>query len=200
MTATALVEGKLSSIMTASAKIAMPEVVSVFISKYETDLYNAKSDLQKRIAATKKDIELLDGSATQKADFSKYAGEKLPGLKLVTYVSQEVNINWDEGTFTGHIGLQTIVKAKEKAIPHSFVYQVQQPVPKAMINERQKLREGLGDLQGQLQGIIGQISDMSRKERQIKARISELRLKEEGLEGFLQDKQMASMLAIDYKA
>jgi len=200
MTATALVEGKLSSIMTASAKIAMPEVVSVFISKYETDLYDAKSDLQKRIAATKKDIELLDGSATQKADFSKYAGEKLAQLKLVTYVSQEITIDWDEGIFTGRIGLQTIVKAKEKPVPHSFNYQVHQPVPKALINERKRLREALGDLQGQLQNIIGQISDMSRKERQIKARISELRLKEEGLEGFLQDKQMASMLAIDYKA
>jgi len=200
MTATALVEGKLSSIMTANAKIAMPEVVSVFISKYETDLYDAKSDLQKRIAATKKDIELLDGSATQKADFSKYAGEKLPALKLVTYVSQEIRIDWDEGIFTGTIGLQTIVKAKEKPVIASFGYTVTQPVPKTMINERKRLREALGELQTQLQGIIGQISDMSRKERQIKARISELRLKEEGLEGFLQDKQMASMLAIDYKA
>ena len=200
MTATALVEGKLSSIMTANAKIAMPEVVSVFISKYETELYDTKASLQKRIAATKKDIELLEASATQKADFSKYGGEKLNQLKLVTYVSQEVTIDWQEGMFTGHVGLQSIVKGKEKPVVHSFSYKIYQAVPKTLINQRQKLRESLGVLQTEIQNVIGLISDMSRKERQIKARISELRLEEEGLEGFLQDKQMASMLQIEYKA
>ena len=38
---------------------------------------------------------------------------------------------------------------------------------------------------------------MSRKERQVKARISEMRLQEQGLEGFLQDKEMLALIKID---
>ena len=192
--------GKLGDIMTAHAKIAMPEVVSVFISKYETELYDSKKRLQKEISDTKSDLELLENSASQLADFSKYAGDKLPLFKLVTYVKDNIDVNWTTSTFTGVIGLQTPAKGKEPAKPDgSFHKEVFQKIPAATIKQRSKLQDTVSRVQGELSTIISLIGDMSRKERQVKARISEMRLEEQGLEGFLNDPEMQKMISLDHQ-
>jgi len=184
--------GKLSEIMSAQATIAMPEVISVFISKYETDLYNRKSELTIEIGNLKKDLEMLQASTLAKADFSSYDEIKISKLGLVTYIT-EPKINWDDGKFTCQVGLR---EDETRGKDYRLDKQVIQDIPKSFLKQHEALKETLRQTTDNLQDILAKISDMSRKERQVKARISELRLKEQGLEDFLQDKEMQKLIAI----
>ena len=195
--------GRLSDIVSANAKIAMPEVVSIFISKYETDLYDKKSELQKKLAKLKDDLSILENTAASKADFSKYEGHKLAVFDLVTFIPEEqVSCNWEEGMFEATVEMRNIPKGKKAQDKPSkisrFGVRVSHKMPAALLKERSAIHEDIAEAQAALQNIIGAISDMSRKERQIKARISEIRLEEEGLQGFLNDPMMQKMIAIEH--
>ena len=196
--------GRLSDIVSANAKIAMPEVVSIFISKYETDLYNKKSELQKKLTQLKDDLSILESSAASKADFSKYEGHKLAVFDLVTFIPEgQVSCNWEEGMFEATVEMRNVPKGKkaQDKKPSSvsrFGVRVSHKMPATLLKDRSSIHEDIAEAQSALQNIISAISDMSRKERQIKARISEIRLEEEGLQGFLNDPMMQKMIAIEH--
>jgi len=97
-------KNQLSSIIKAEARMAMPEIVSVFISKYETELYDLKNNLQETISKLHKDVLILDAKVKKTGDFSKYNNVCIKRLDLVSFLNNDIKVNWDEGTIQQSVG------------------------------------------------------------------------------------------------
>lgn len=189
--------GNLSDIIKAEAKIALPEVVSVFISKYESELYDRKATLQENIAQHTKDLATHEKTVISAADFSKYEGIKVPMLKLVSELKNEINLSWDEETVSAVVTFRNTDEESRYDRQTGFSKSFSSAISKAHIKLREAILKESAILTSQLSVILAKIGDMSRKERQVKARISEMRLEEQGLTEFLQDKEMLMLIKID---
>ena len=182
-------EGKLSSIIKAEAKIALPEVVSVFISKYESELYDRKANLSETIAQHTKDLATHEKTVISAADFSKYDGIKVPLLKIISAIDDELSLDWEEETVSQRITFHntdedvTARHGRSTGFGKNFTSKIS----KQHIKLRDAILHDREQAQSQLTVILAKIGDMSRKERQVKARIREMRLEEQGLEGFLKE-------------
>ena len=84
--------GKLADIMKAEASIAMPEVISIFLSKYETELYERKATLSDKISQLTKEGESLTTTTLTKADFKEYENIKIPKFDLISFQRNERKI------------------------------------------------------------------------------------------------------------
>lgn len=191
----------LSAIVQAEAKIAMPEVVAVFISKHETELYDLKSELQLKIGDLKKDLEMHTATVAKSISFKKYAGLKMLKLSLISYLSGDSTVNWPDETVSQKVGLYNMNEANsgeaDSRDRHTgFEKTYTQAISAKDLKSHAKMNQELQDTSARLQSIVGQIGDMSRVERQVKARISEMRLEEQGLTGFLADPAMQKLIAI----
>ena len=195
-------KGKLSSIMSANAQLALPEIVSVFINKHETELYDAKEEAQKKVAQTHSDLELVEGAAKQDGNFDKFIGIKNAKLGVISYLKGEINMSWDTEQYSATIGLRNL-DDKGEAITHGgregstgFAKDFYMDIPKKHIEAYKAAQQACANADMQLESILRQIADIPRKERQVKARISELRLEEQGLEEFIADEKMLALIAV----
>ncbi len=189
--------GNLSDIIKAEAKIALPEVVSVFISKYESELYDRKATLQENIAQHTKDLATLEKVVIGAADFSKYNGVKVPELKIVSELKDEINLSWDEETVSTVVTFRNTDEENRYDRQTGFSKRFSSTINKTHLKTRIAFLKESATLTSQLSVILAKIGDMSRKERQVKARISEMRLEEQGLTEFLNDKEMLLLIKID---
>lgn len=191
-------EGKLGSIIKAEAKIAMPEVVSVFISKYESELYDRKAVLQESIAQHNKDLATHEAVVISAADFSKYADIKVITLNVVSALDGEPALSWGDEEVSVNVTFHNVEdKTHRFRESTGFSKRFSSSINKAHLKTHTAILKDTEEATSQLAVILAKIGDMSRKERQVKARISEMRLEEEGLTDFLQDKDMLKLIQID---
>lgn len=194
----------LSSIIKAEAKIAMPEVVDIFLSKYETKLYDKKDMLQKALAQIEKDQEMHTAVVLKSAKHKHLVGLKMPKLNLVSYLIKDPSLNWDSKQITINIGLHNVQPTDTKdedwgygAKDTGFDKAYQQDISENQINAHEKMKAQKAQLREDLQITVSKIGDMSRKERQVKAQISELRLEEQGLQDFVNNADLLQLIKID---
>lgn len=183
----------LSSVMTTEAKIAMPEMVAIFLSKYETDLYDRKSELSKIISGIKQEIAANEKAARLSVSFADYEGLTIPKLDVVSTVGESRTLNWEAKT----VGAEVSLKSKQNDHRNLMSKHVYKPIKKSFVNTQIQLNNDLSDRSDELSLTVQAITDMSRKERQIKGRISEMHLKEQGLEKFINSPEMAKLIKID---
>ncbi len=193
-------KGSLSKILTANAKIAMPEVTDIFISKYEDALYNKKAELQLAMSELQKEQGLTNGIAAKGIDFSKLLKVKVPALNLISFHKEGPSINWDNETATVVIGFHNTDEAGE---PESrgqrgtgFGKTFEFKLKREHIVLHKSLEDKAHELELDLSATIAAISDMPRKQRQVRARISEMHLEEQGLEHLMADETMAALIKI----
>lgn len=187
---------ELTSVISTNATIALPEIVAIFLSKYETDLYDRKAILQDDITGVKDYIIKHDKVVLKATKFDEYIGLKIPKLNIESVKEEDPKISWSLGTTSIVIGIQSTDTPKRDRYSN-FNKTFTKPVPKADITTHNSLITKMEKIQAQLSNILNQITDMSRKERQVKARISERRLKEQGLEHFIKSPEMLELIKID---
>jgi len=181
----------LSTIITAEAKIAMPDVVAIFLSKYETELIDQKRSLQTKVLSLKKELEVLDKTAVKTDKFKKHVGLSILKLDITSYISEAPRLNWDTESIIAVIGLRN-----KKGYSYKFAKQIETPILPIHFKAYRRINNEIDTNTRLLEETMCHLSDMPRKERQIKARISELRLQEQGLEGFLADSQMQKLIQL----
>ena len=184
----------LSAIMPAEAKIGMNEVVSVQIAKYETGLYDRKEELSKTITDIQKDLEMHNAVALQGVDFSKYDGVTMAKLGLITKLKDNPTLSWEDGEIHQVVKMEHTDKGHRTSTDFRKSFSI--PINKQHIAAREKMLATLQETTEALKGVIAGISNMSRKERQVKARISEIRLKEQGID-LAADPELAALVKID---
>lgn len=185
---------ELSNIIKTDAKIALPEIVSIFVAKHETQLYDQKDALQESISTSQKDLTMHEAVVLGTADFKKYDNITIPILELVSVLKGDASVNWETGLINQTVTFHNVGKGREKHT--GFAKSFSMDIGKGYVKTRDSIRKSIQNDTDDLKSILAQISDMSRKERQIKARISEIRLEESGLTDFLKDKEILKLIQL----
>ncbi len=185
----------LSELIHTNAKIGMPEIVSIFLSKYESDLYDKKADLLNSIEQSQKDGMAHDENVLANADFSSYGGETIPKLKLVTHVNPSKCLHWDKAQVKGQIDIKSTdpAKAHQGAIASEYIFD---NIKKADIKIHNQILIELGNFKQDLAEVINNIVNMNRKQRQLEGQISALRLKDAGMDKFINDPTLLSLIKV----
>lgn len=193
--------------ITTDIKIDLDAVVSIYVAQYETSLHAKKTVLSNEIKRVKKEVKSLDKRLIDSVDQTEYS-IKVPILNLKSKV-ERVTIAWkgdeDEDSYdTRDIKKSTlIVRVEVKDIDSERRYantldkDIHKKIAKTDENIHTALLIELKELSGELTEILTLIKSVSRKERQVRGRLSEKKLKASGFKGLLNDSEMLALVQLD---
>jgi hypothetical protein len=188
----------LMNTMTTDVNVGMTEVVSVFVAKYEDGLFAKKDELSKRIKETKKDIAdlvaNLEGSIAQ----SVYE-TTIPVLGLTTKVSS-VTVNFDGHYSNKKPVIVTTVGVFDNSSDSDYAsfsktFLTDIPAEDVALNKSMKVE--LEGLNAELMEVMGLIKTVSRKERQIRGKIAEMKLEQSGMSEMLANPEMLKLVQLN---
>ena len=159
-------------------------------------LFERKDELSKNIKTIKDDIKSLDDKLIKSIVKSDYEGSI--SVLNVTSKVDEVNIRWDKkkGDF-----LVVDVKVKDndntdRWSSSSFMKDVNVRIDKSDSKVHYELENRLEELKTELTEVMGLIKSVSRKERQVRGRISEMKLAESGFSGLLESPELLKLIEL----
>jgi hypothetical protein len=179
--------------------IGMDEVVSVFVAKYEDGLFTKKDELTNAIKAAKAELvrieeELIAFSETTKAQFEV----NVPALDI-TFRVTKIEINWDNNRYNPNT-IQFVVDGEEFSKSNSCG-QIRlnrfRPIPESVLAQEKAINAQLKARSAELFVVLESIKSVGRKERQIRGRISELKIAESGLSSLLTNPDMLKLVHIE---
>lgn len=189
-----------------SMNIGLDEVVSIFVSKYEDNLYVEKSRIEGDL----------------KANATRQAANKAAILGCRTVdIDNFVNSIATTGPVTFNLEVskpQVIINNDDNLIKYTIqidAHEVGQPrnnsgysrdtvdviktfdIPKQLITERTANSDARSDLENELMTVLANINDIGRKERKVRGEISSRKLEEAGMEELLKDAGMLKLIQLD---
>ena len=173
----------------------MDEVVSVFVSEYETNLFTKKEDLSSQIKLVKEELKDLDKRLIGSVDQTEY--ETTNSVLNISSKVDSVSVNW--GKKDTNISVRVEIKDDDDKSRYSssFSKGFKLSISKPNVELHTKNTEELESLNSELMEVMGLIKGVSRKERQIRGKISRLKLEESGFEGLLQSEDMLQLIKIE---
>lgn len=183
--------------MSANVNVGMDEVVSVFVSKYEDGLFAKKDELAAVIRTLKQELADFDKTITDMVDPTEYEA-KVPNLGM-TFKMGDVSIHWDKhwqyaaNTFVIDVNMFDSSAKREGSV---FTKNIIKPIPSKIVKQRTEVKQAIDDKNAELMEVMGQIKGVGRKERQIRGRISELKLAESGMADLLTNSDMLKLVEI----
>ena len=185
------------SSMTSNVNVGMNEVVSVFVSKYEDSLFAKKDDLSAKVKVVKQEIEQIDRALLKSVDSTQYDAT-VPALGL-TFKMGDVRVCW-EGNYNTPKNVMTIdIEMFDRSNDRqhaSYTKRIQQAISADVVSKREEAQSQLATLNSELMEVMGLIKSVSRKERQIRGRISEMKLAESGMAELLNNSEMLQLVQI----
>lgn len=177
------------------AKINMTDIVAIYTSKYEERLYASKATLTAEITEGRKVIASMTKGIVEAVVADKFivknplfavkvAGKELSEGQGVVRVSFECSaIDADGVANTSGRGYSSTTTRDIK-------------VPKKAMNDLAKAKDKLNVFVDELNTVMVSIRDMGRKERQIKARITEKKLETTGMKHLLEDEGLRKLIEL----
>ena len=179
--------------------IGMDEVVNVFVSKYEDDLYVRKDELSDSIKDVKKSIESVGKECEKSVDESYYvSNNKVLGISSKV---DNVRVSFDDKKKSGSILVDVLIKDDERESSgyrsncFNKVFEVE--VKESVCKKYFKLIEEKNGLEIELMSVMNLIKDISRKERKIRSKISEMKLNESGFSELLNNKDVLKLIKLE---
>jgi hypothetical protein len=189
------------SAMSTNVNVGMEEIVSVFVAQYEDNLFDKKKLLSSEIKSVKDEIKDLEKRLTT-VDKTPYE-MTISVVNIKTRV-KDVTIQWkDEEQNIAVSNIRIYVKVCDNTVDHSNRYSssFSKTIERLIdVNDERdyfKLSDTLSDLNSQLVEVMGLIKSVSRKERQVRGRISKKKLEESGFASLLNDDEMLSLIQLD---
>ena len=184
--------------MTNNVNVGIDEVVSIFVSRYETDLYSKKDVLSGRIRSLKADVAKIESDLIKTVDKSDYEAS-VPQFGLSFKVdSVEVRFETD-GYARNKVGVTVDVGMYDKASDRSYaVYTktITLPINPQIIADRKALNQELETVNAELLEVMGLIKSVGRKERQIRGKIAEMKMEEAGKSDLLNNDNLTKLIAL----
>lgn len=183
--------------MSATVNVGMNEVVSVFVAKYEDGLFAKKDELSAEIRTLKQELSDFDKTIIESVDPSEY-DVKVPNLGF-TFKMGEVDVRWEKNwqgeanTYTINVELYDASAKRDGAV---FTKSIVKPILPKIVKQREEVKKALESKNAELMEVMGQIKSVSRKERQIRGRISEMKLAESGFSGLLDNPEILKLVEI----
>lgn len=178
--------------MTTDLQVSMDDVVSAFVSQYETNLFTRKAELSKTIKGLEKDASDNQEVLLDEVNGSQWEGEKLPfGM---TYKVSDGAVRWEDkevsfaldvkGPKQGYYG-NTISIKKTSKIPAKF------------LRTRKKIEDQLSELRSELSDVLMSLKQVTRKERQVRGRIAMRKLEDSGYASPMQDAELIKLVQLE---
>jgi uncharacterized protein YlxW (UPF0749 family) len=179
--------------ITFNAAIGINEVVSVYVSKYENGLLAKKDDLSAQVREIKKNISDLDQEIIDSVDTSKFKSVDVSALDLSVEV--EVTLHWSDSWKVKANSTLTSVKFVNKEI-NTTVKSLNEPIEQHFIKSHKDLTEQLQTLQAELLEVNNDLKTVSRKEREIRGRLAEIKMGEEGMADLVNNEQLLQLIQV----
>lgn len=175
-----------------SGNVGMDEVVSVFVSKYEDNLFDRKKDLSDQIKELKSKRENLEKKVQKSVDVSVYEfTNEVVGIESKV---DKVDVNWNDNKLI--IRLNVNDTSKTRSYGGTFSKSINVDIEESVTLVYKSLTTDIDELSSELLEVMGLIKSVSRKERQVRGRISELKLKESGYDNLLQNEEMLKLIQL----
>jgi hypothetical protein len=185
------------SAISSNVNVGMNEVVSVFVSKYEDGLFAKKAELSAKIKAIKADLKQIDADLVLSVDPTKY-DQSVPVLTML-FKLVETSVHW-EPTYNIPKNMLVIDVGMIDSSIHptrsQYTKRIYQDISVDVVTKHDEAQSQLAVLNGELMEVMGLIKLVSRKERQIRGRISEMMLAESGLADLLDSSELLSLTQI----
>lgn len=182
---------------TSNVNVGMDEVVSVFLSQYESNAFARKNELQEAIKQLKAARKQTAKEVAGRVDISGYSlTNTVIGISASV---TNVQIDWTGNKRTKPAVVVTVevVDTDNPDSYHNLDKQFRTPLTKAELTAREKGELELTELNDQLSEVMTQIKTIGRKERQVRGRIAEMKLKESGFESLLENPEMLALVQLD---
>lgn len=190
-----MTEQALSNIKT-DINVGMDEVVTVFISKYETDLYAKKDDLSRQIKDKKKEIADIETQLIKSVDTSQYT--TTIQLLNITSKCKDVSVQWANRENPNRIVVEVELKDEDSESRYSSTFgkNIYIPIDAVTASLRDELVEQEKELSQEMVDVMLLTKSVSRKEREVRGRIAEKKLNEAGYSELLNDADMLKLVQL----
>lgn len=166
--------------------VGIEEVSNIFISRYEDGLHSEREVVSQRIKNLKEDLKKLEATVVEDLNLAQYDTD-VPVLNSHTRASAQVD--WKESNSCVEIVLYTNITECWSARHRLFF-----PIPIVAVHQYNTIEKSIEDETKVLTDIISKIKDISRKERSIRSKISEMKLREMGVDNILESKELLKLI------
>ena len=175
--------------------IGIDEVVSVFVSQYETNLFERKSELSSTIKSLKGELESFEKGVEGSVGVEKYK-QSFPILNITSEVEKDgVSVSWRDKVI--NITVTLTDNDSKRSYGGTFTKRIEKKINKSDLNKHSKLESDIEEVNGELVEVMGLIKTVSRKERLVRGKISEMKLKESGYSNLLENEDMLKLVQLD---
>jgi prefoldin subunit 5 len=184
--------------MGSNVNVGMNEVVSVFVAKYEDGLFAKKDELSKKIKTVKQELADLDKRLIKSVNQDQYV-TTIALFELKSKV-MDVSVVWkneygdkkDNNKVIVNVGL---FSKEDKTYP-DFSKKFTTKISQEAIEIHSNLESEVESLNSELLEVMTMIKSVSRKERQIRGRISEMKLEQSGFADLMNNPEMVKLIEI----
>lgn len=177
--------------MQTDIQVSMDDVVSAFVSKYETNLYARKRELGTAI----KEVE------SRETVFFKTLRKKLNGdsykVSLPFGLIMEVDngdFNWDKAVINFQISIHL---KNNNRYGNTITVHKTKPVPAAQVKVHERLEKEAAGLRADLSEVLVALKSITRKEREVRGRIAVRKLEDSGYANLMEDSELAQLVQLD---
>lgn len=181
------------------ATIGINEVVNVFVTKHEDDLYIQKAERSKILSNAKQKAKKYDDAIekdAKAADSTLKYNTTLEMLDLVSIVDN-VSINWKNSELIVRVKIKSVSKDIHGNSINSMYKNYYDPLSIEVVKQHKQNHADVESAQAGLTETMNRIKDISRKERQIRGEISRRTLEDAGMEELLNDKALQGLICLD---
>ena len=195
-------KGKLDLFKLDDIKLGSEEVINVFISKWEDELYGKKKEYSKSVSDVKKKIE---GWENKIINEGKKLGRSLERViedlnvkvvfkdKVEKY-EKNVSIDYDDELIVVNVKIMGMDNGRNNG---GLLVVKNYKINRDDVREYEVLSDELVEEKRKLEEVLLEIRNISRKERKIKGVISEKKLESEGYDELLNDNDINSILKLE---
>lgn len=195
--------GKAIAQMSSDVNVGIDEVVSVFVTQYEDNLFDKKKELSGKIKDLKKDQKDLTKRLETSIDTNSF-NTTIAILGLKSKVDG-VDVEWGESEYskrrsTPSIKVNVEIKDTDKSEDRyhsSMTKTFSFDISRVDVDQHNNNKTEIESLGAELTEVMGLIKSVSRKERQVRGRISKKKLESAGYEDLLNDSEMLKLVSLD---
>lgn len=180
--------------MTANVNVGIDEVVSVFVAKWEDGLHAKRENLAKQIKVTKQQQQDLTDRLEASVDKSQYEMKNT----VLGIEAQVEGVDVELGLKENRIVVRVEISDTDskRSYGDSFDKFFYLPISAEDVQLYNDLKNELTQLQADLLQVMTEIKSVSRKERQVRGRISEMKLEQSGLTELLSNPSMLQLIEV----
>lgn len=180
--------------MQTDIQVSMDDVVSAFVSQYESNLYARKKELGAAVKDVNNRIDVFMKALRKKINGDSFVNVAMP-FDLAA-ISSEGQIDWDKATM--HFQISINRKGTENRSYGSTInVSKYKPIPAAQVKAHERLEKEASGLRADLSDVLVALKSITRKEREVRGRIAVRKLEDSGYANLMQDSELVKLVQLD---